>query len=110
MTPPVWLIGPAETRVALPGAVRLPARVRPPAVVVSARLPAEATGPVTLSACASVRLRSPLPVLPNDPRVATWLAPVRLAPPTADPVRVAAVTRPPVCDSAPAETNVALPP
>ena len=102
---------PAEVRVTvLP--LRSPPSVNPlrpkknPETVCSVRSPAELTVPVVVSACASVKLNKPLPVLLKPPKVLTRLAWVRFAPPTELPLSLVAVMAPPVWLIVPAELSV----
>src|SRR5579859_638795 len=114
MIPAVWLIAPAETRSTVPAeAIRLPDRVsdEPPVVVRSRVFPVPAsTRPVTVSAAPSVIETVPTPVLTNPPRVANRLAPVRLAPPADEPLRLPVVMKPDDWLRTPAETRSTAPP
>src|ERR1700722_2725771 len=106
--PDVWLIVPAEIRSTILAALTLPPRVRPPVVVVSAKVvaaPVSLTGPVTV--IASLLLSAKPAPAENAARVAIILvARVRLAEVCALPVRIAAAIEPPVWLIAPADTRL----
>ena len=109
MMPLDCVIVPAEVKVTVfPLAVTSPPRVRPPAVVVSVRLPAELMVPAVANACALVMLSSPEPVLLHRPKVASKFASLRTAPPTELPVSVAAVMMPLDCVIDPTEFSVTV--
>ena len=106
--PADWLIVPAETRLSALVALTLPARVRPPVVVVNARVlaaPVSLTAPLTSSAWLLVSARPA--VVAKAPSV-----PIRLASPSATveplPVKVPAVITPEDWLMVPAEARLTV--
>ena len=91
LPPPPSLIAPADFNVVVVP-LTAPLIARSPLVVVSVVLAPPLSGPLTLSACASVNAK---PAALKLPKVPMWFVPLRLVAPADWPVSVPAVTLPP---------------